>query len=154
MLLATCWCNHKCVKVLHTMGKSWREKMGGKKLSYHNINCSFRNLYGGRSIGASWTPEKHISGKWWTLSQYLQKNTWLIILLEGVCASFCFARCVLYTMFLLYLAHLSACHHLRVSVHRLFMFTGDPVAKRWALSSHKLLGLWIEARWKENTFLF
>lgn len=32
---------------------------------------------------------------------------------------------------------------------------GDPMAERWVLSSHKLLGPWIqERREKKNTFLF
>lgn len=52
----TCWCKNNCVKVLHTMGKSGK-KNEKKGLSYLDINCS--------------CPGKHISGKRWTLSQYL-----------------------------------------------------------------------------------
>lgn len=35
---------------------------------------------------------------------------------KGVCAFLCFARCVLYTIVLLYLFHLSPCNHLEVAL--------------------------------------
>lgn len=114
-LLASCWCTHNCVEVLHTVWMCGRGKKYWKKLSTHNINCNFTNVYGG-SIRASTPPGKHISGKRWTVSQYLWKNTWLIILLEEFKSLFCFATCVLYIIFLLYLANLSSCQHLRVAL--------------------------------------
>lgn len=62
---------------------------------------------------------------------------------------------VFYSTLLLYLVHINHFHHLgEVLQFVIYMFTADPVAKKWAFSSHKLLDLWTKARWDDNTFLF
>lgn len=71
--------------------------------------------------GASRNSGKRITGKWWTLSEHQQQNTWLI-LLKGVC----FARCVLYTIFLHYLTHLSLCQPLGIALQSVIYVYWSP----------------------------
>lgn len=63
---------------------------------------------------------------------------------DGPIRSFFFSRCVLYTIFSNYLSPSELSPPPWEWLYNLlFMFTGDPVAERWVLSSHELLGPWI-----------